>query len=150
MEVRIMVKSSSSSDMQQTAGFLGGLVKQVRLAWRLFRDSRVPGWVKMIPFAGFLYLLSPIDLIPDWFLPGLGEVDDVVLLVLAMKMFIDLSPPGVVRDHLADLFGTKDRTGATSDTSGTDTIDGAYRVLDAGPANPEWLPVDPSRDRITT
>jgi uncharacterized membrane protein YkvA (DUF1232 family) len=137
MEVRIMGKTSPSSDMQQTAGFLGGLVKQVRLAWRLFNDSRVPGWVKMIPFAGLLYLLSPIDLIPDWVLPGLGEVDDVVLLVLAMKMFIDLSPPGIVREHLQDLFGMKDRTRPTSDPSDTRTIDGTYRVLDEGPADSE-------------
>ena len=140
-----MGNSSPSSEMQQTAGFLGGLVKQVRLAWRLFRDSRVPGWVKMIPFAGLLYLLSPIDLLPDWILPGLGEVDDVVLLILAMKMFIDLSPPGVVRDHLEDLFGTKDRTVAGGDPSGMETIDGTYRVLDKGPTDPTWVPVDPSR-----
>jgi len=99
----------------------------------------------MIPFAGLLYLLSPIDLLPDWLLPGLGEVDDVVLLILAMKMFIDLSPPGVVRDHLEDLFGTKDRPGATGNASGVETIDGTYRVLDEGPVDPRWVPVDPSR-----
>jgi uncharacterized membrane protein YkvA (DUF1232 family) len=130
-----MGKSSPSSDMQQTAGFLGGLLQQVRLAWRLFRDSRVPGWVKMIPFAGLLYFLSPIDLIPDWALPGLGEVDDVVLLILAMKMFIDLSPPGIVRQHLQDLFGVNDTARPTSDSSGTQTIDGTYRVLDEGPTD---------------
>lgn len=135
-----MGKSSPSSDMQQTAGFLGGLVKQVRLAWRLLQDGRVPGWVKMIPFAGLLYFLSPIDLIPDWVLPGLGEVDDVVLLVLAMKMFIDLSPPGIVREHLEDLFGMKDRARPNSDPSATQTIDGTYRVLDEGSADPSRGP----------
>ena len=131
-----MGNSSPSSDMQQTAGFLGNLIRQVRLAWRLFQDSRVPGWVKMIPFAGLLYFLSPIDLIPDWALPGLGEVDDVVLLILAVKMFIDLSPPGIVREHLQDLFGVKDKVRPTDVSSETQTIDGTYRVLDEGPADP--------------
>jgi len=145
MEVGIMGKSSPSSDMQQTAGFLGGLIQQVRLAWRLFSDSRVPGWVKMIPFAGVLYFLSPIDLIPDWVLPGLGEVDDVVLLILAMKMFIDLSPPGIVREHLQDLFGVRDQARPTSNSSGTQTIDGTYRVLDDGAADPSRRPDDIQR-----
>jgi len=74
-----MSKFTPSSELNETAGFLGGLVKQSRLAWRLLRDGRVPGWVKMIPFAGLLYFLSPIDLIPDMAIPGLGEIDDVVV-----------------------------------------------------------------------
>ena len=51
-----MSKSRPSSTLTETAGFLGGLIKQGRLAWRLLRDSRVPDWVKMIPFAGLVYL----------------------------------------------------------------------------------------------
>ncbi len=49
-----MSRFTPSSELNETAGFLGGLVKQSRLAWRLLRDGRVPGWVKMIPFAGLL------------------------------------------------------------------------------------------------
>jgi len=91
-------------DIDETAGMVGGVIKQARLAWRLLRDARVPGWAKMIPVAGALYLLSPIDILPEALLPLLGEVDDVVILLLAVKLFIDLSPPGVVREHLRDLF----------------------------------------------
>ena len=105
---------------------MGGLVKQGRLAWRLFQDARVPGWVKMIPVAGLLYLLSPIDLIPDLMLPGLGEVDDVVLLLLSLKVFIDLSPPGIVREHLEDLFGVSRKPPSGDEPY----IDAPYRVLD--------------------
>jgi uncharacterized membrane protein YkvA (DUF1232 family) len=116
-----------SSELNETAGFLGGLIQQARLAWRLLRDGRVPGWVKLIPVAGVLYLLSPIDLIPDLALPGLGEVDDVVLLLLALKMFVDMSPPGVVREHLDNLLGKQGqaRDGSTSEVY----IDAPYRVL---------------------
>lgn len=118
-----------SSDLTETAGFLGGLVQQARLAWRLLHDGRVPGWVKMIPVAGFLYLLSPIDLIPDLMLPGLGEVDDIVILLLALKMFVDMSPDGVVREHLENLLGK--RGPAPGAESGAEPyIDASYRVLD--------------------
>jgi uncharacterized membrane protein YkvA (DUF1232 family) len=117
---------SPSSHLYETAGFLGGVFKQVRLAWRLYKDGRVPGWVKLIPMAGLLYLLSPIDLLPDLMLPGLGEVDDIVMLLLALKLFVDLSPPGIVREHLNDLFG------ATAETPRNEQpyIDAPYRVVD--------------------
>lgn len=140
-----MSKLPPSSDLQQTSGFLGGLIKQARLAWRLLNDGRVPGWVKAIPFAALLYFLSPIDLIPDWALPGLGEVDDVVLLVLALKMFVDLSPPGIVREHLEDLFGARSAAHPAGDTPGGPTIDGTYRVLDEGPSTPQRTPENTQR-----
>ena len=126
-----MSRFTPSSELNETAGFLGGLVKQSRLAWRLLRDGRVPGWVKMIPFAGLLYFLSPIDLIPDMAIPGLGEIDDVVVLVLALKMFVDLSPASIVREHLEDLFGMSRNARQPTEPSTPATIEGSYRVLDA-------------------
>jgi uncharacterized membrane protein YkvA (DUF1232 family) len=125
-----MTKPSPSSDLQETAGFLGGLVRQARLGWRLLNDSRVPGWIKLIPAVGLVYLLSPIDLIPDLMLPGLGEVDDIVVLVLALKMFVDLSPPGVVREHLQDLLGKRGATAPPDEPAEGPTIEAAYRLLD--------------------
>ena len=100
-----MNRSSQSSGLQQNAGFVGGLIQQGRLAWRLLNDGRVPGWVKLIPFAALLYFLSPIDLLPDWVFPGLGEVDDIVVILLALKVFVDLSPVGVVREQFVNVFG---------------------------------------------
>jgi len=125
-----MSKSISSSDLNETAGFFGGLIKQIRLAWRLLRDSRVPEWVKMIPFAGLLYFLLPIDLIPELALPGLGEIDDIAILLLALKMFVELSPAPVVREHLEALFGTPRRARHAAEPATSTTIDGDYRVLD--------------------
>jgi uncharacterized membrane protein YkvA (DUF1232 family) len=116
--------------LQETAGMAGGLIKQARLAWRLWTDGRVPGWVKLIPAAAIIYFLSPIDLIPDWALPGLGEVDDVVVLLLALKAFVDLSPPGVVREHLETLMGKKRRRDTGTNVSSESYIDAPYRILD--------------------
>lgn len=127
-----MSEKRSASDLQNKAGFVGGLIHQARLAWRLFTDGRVPGWVKFIPVAALLYFLSPIDLIPDLALPGLGEVDDVVILLLALKLFVDLSPSGIVRQHVEDLFGIRSDA-PSADGPGTEPyIDAPYRVLDQG------------------
>ena len=135
-----MSKYTPSSDVYETAGFLGGLIKQGRLALRLLRDARVPGWVKMIPFAGLLYFLSPIDLLPDFALPGLGEIDDVVILLLALKAFVDLSPASIVREHLEDLFGTRKAARPAAEPSAPMTIEGSYRILDD--PTPERSPSD--------
>lgn len=51
---------------------------------RLRRDPRVPRSVKMaVAFAG-LWVLSPIDLIPE-FLPVIGPLDDVIVVALALR-----------------------------------------------------------------
>jgi uncharacterized membrane protein YkvA (DUF1232 family) len=123
-------KLSSEFNLQESFGFVGGLVKQARLGWRLLQDSRVPAWVKVIPFAAFVYLLSPIDLIPDMLLPGLGELDDIVVLVLALKMFVDLSPSGVVREHLEELMGKQSGTRPDDEPASGPYIEVPYRVLD--------------------
>ncbi len=125
-----MSDKSPSPDPRATAGFLGDLIKQARLTWRLFKDSRVSGWVKLIPVIALLYFLSPIDLIPDLALPGLGEVDDVVLLLLALKGFISLSPAGIVREHLDNLSGRRKDARPTNVRPEGAIIEAPYRVLD--------------------
>ncbi len=74
--------------------------RQGRLAIRLLKDSRVPIWPKAILAAGLIYLLSPIDLLPDFAVPGLGYVDDLLLLLLALRGFIAACPAPVVQEHL--------------------------------------------------
>lgn len=113
-------------DLSETAG----LIRQARLVWRLLRDGRVPGWVKLLPVAGILYLLSPADLIPDMIIPGLGELDDLAVILLSLKAFIDLSPPGVVREHLETLVARRGRSRPANDLSAGSYIDGSYRILD--------------------
>jgi uncharacterized membrane protein YkvA (DUF1232 family) len=56
----------------------------VTTARRLRRDPRVPRRAKIaVAFAG-LWVLSPIDLIPE-FLPVIGPLDDVVVVALALR-----------------------------------------------------------------
>ena len=61
-------------------------------ARRLRKDPRVPKRVKLVVgFAG-LYVLSPIDLIPE-FLPIIGPLDDIVVVALALRYAARRIPP---------------------------------------------------------
>ena len=51
---------------------------------RLRTDPRVPGKVKVALLFALLWVLSPIDLIPE-FLPVIGPLDDVVVVALALR-----------------------------------------------------------------
>lgn len=77
---------------------LRGIVDQFVLTWRLLRDSRVPFWLKLIPFAEILYILSPLDFIPDVFI-GIGQLDDLGILIGGMRLFEALAPAYVVAEH---------------------------------------------------
>jgi uncharacterized membrane protein YkvA (DUF1232 family) len=70
----------------------------VKLVWRLLRDRRVPSRIKatLVLLGG--YLASPVDLIPD-FIPGIGQVDDLVLVAFALDQILNRVPDEVVREH---------------------------------------------------
>ena len=64
---------------------LVGLVPSVaRLVHSLMRDRLVPMDVRVVLVAVTLWLLSPIDLIPE-FVPVLGPLDDVVVAILGLR-----------------------------------------------------------------
>ncbi len=116
-------------------GFFRNLVLQARLVWLLLRDPRVPLWLKAMPIASLAYLISPLDFLPDS-IPILTQLDDVAILLLGFRLFIDLSPPEVVAEHLQKLneqaSSWKVESGATKDSKAdlesgeTGVIDGSY------------------------
>ena len=124
------MKVQSQSSVQETAGFVGNLVRQGRLVWRLLQDRRVPGWLKLIPAAAVVYFLSPIDLLPDLMLPGLGELDDLAILFIALKTFVELAPPGVVREHLEQLMGRPRDEAQGPGSASEPPIDVPYRLIE--------------------
>jgi uncharacterized membrane protein YkvA (DUF1232 family) len=63
------------------AGFLPACVTAVR---RLRRHPAVPRSARVALVVAGLWVLSPIDLIPE-FLPVIGPLDDVVVVALALR-----------------------------------------------------------------
>ena len=73
-----------------------------RLYWRLFRDRRVPILPKALLVLTLVYVVSPLDIIPD-FIPVIGEMDDIVVVLSGLWLFIRLCPPEVVRETVHDI-----------------------------------------------
>ena len=61
------------------------------------KDPRVPWPVKLLAAAAVAYALSPIDLIPD-FIPILGQLDDLILVPLAIWLVVRLMPAGLIEE----------------------------------------------------
>lgn len=81
-------------------GFWKEIWQQARLIYGLMLDPEVPTYLKLIPFGAIAYLLSPIDLIPDMML-GLGQLDDLTVLLVLSRAFINLAPGEAVARHRA-------------------------------------------------
>jgi uncharacterized membrane protein YkvA (DUF1232 family) len=67
--------------LRDLASFVPDCVTTVR---RLRRDPRVPRRAKVVVALAGLWLLSPIDLLPE-FLPVIGPLDDVLVVALALR-----------------------------------------------------------------
>jgi uncharacterized membrane protein YkvA (DUF1232 family) len=67
--------------LRDLAGFVPDCVTTVR---QLRGDPRVPRRAKVVVALAGLWLLSPIDLLPE-FLPVIGPLDDVVVVALALR-----------------------------------------------------------------
>jgi uncharacterized membrane protein YkvA (DUF1232 family) len=92
---------------EERAGLIRELINRSILTWRLFWDRRVGFLPKLIPLLGIAYLVSPIDLLAEVPLFGiigpLAYLDDVGLILLALNLFVQASPPDIVREHLREL-----------------------------------------------
>lgn len=64
----------------------------------LAKDPAVPRGPKIWLGAATLWLLSPIDLLPE-FLPVIGPLDDAVVAALALRHLVRRAGSGVVRTH---------------------------------------------------
>jgi uncharacterized membrane protein YkvA (DUF1232 family) len=65
-----------------------------RVAWHALRHPGTPVWFKLGLAGVLVYLVSPVDLVPD-VLPVLGVVDDLVMVPLVVGFLIRQLPPTV-------------------------------------------------------
>ncbi|MFN2526207.1 MAG: YkvA family protein [Actinomycetota bacterium] len=70
----------------------------LKLVWRLVRDPRVPARSKASLVVLIGYIVLPIDVIPD-FIPGLGQLDELVLTAFALDQILNRVPYEVVAEH---------------------------------------------------
>lgn len=82
----------------RTLGMLPGILREARLAWRLWRDRRVPWWTKGVPVLSLLYIIWPLDFLSDPLL-GLGQLDDLGVILLGISLFISLAPSDLVATY---------------------------------------------------
>ena len=121
-------RSSSGTATQPKAGVLTEILRNAQLAWHLLIDRRVGLLLKLIiPGLMLGYLIFPVDLLPD-FIPVLGQLDDLAILALGIKIFIELSPKDIVRDYRGEWAGTPP-VGPAEPTDNGETLDAEYRVI---------------------
>lgn len=70
----------------------------LKLLVGLMRDSRVSRFDRLLVIGAIAYIVSPFDFIPD-FLPFLGEVDDIFLLMLSLQRLVEHTGRRVLMDH---------------------------------------------------
>jgi uncharacterized membrane protein YkvA (DUF1232 family) len=71
--------------------------QKIRFFRLLITDKRVPRRAKLLPLALIPYLASPIDIVPD-FIPVLGYMDDVAIVLAVLALTIRFTPRPVIED----------------------------------------------------
>jgi uncharacterized membrane protein YkvA (DUF1232 family) len=93
--VLVLLAAGRRSHARALAGFVPDCAVLFK---RLLADRRVPRRSK-VPLALLAgYLISPIDLVPD-FIPVAGQLDDAILVALALRSVTRAAGPGIVQEH---------------------------------------------------
>ncbi len=110
------------------------LHRRAWLTWRLYRDPRVsPGLKRAITVGAFAYVVSPIDVLPDLLL-GIGQVDDLGILVglvfLLSNLLVKFAPEDVLSSYLDGTYRDTrgEATEARQPTDDDADIDVPFRV----------------------
>lgn len=88
-------KSESKGRMKNALLFLPNMVK---LLGKMMADGRVPVAEKALFVAAIVYVVSPLDFIPDIF-PFIGQVDDIYLVALVLLRLLNRTDEAVVREN---------------------------------------------------
>ena len=83
---------------ERVKGALKAIPNLGKLLLRLARDPRVPRRNKLMFGSIAAYLILPWDFIPDW-MPGIGQLDDIVLIALGLDALVNRVPQSVLEEH---------------------------------------------------
>ena len=76
------------------------LRRDLIVLWRAFRHPETPLWLKAAMLALVAYMISPVDLVPE-FLVLFGILDDVLIITFASRLIVSKLPDGVYQDVMA-------------------------------------------------
>lgn len=88
-------KGEMKDRMRNMLMFLPNMVK---LLGKLLADTRVPAVDKALFVGAIVYVIMPLDFIPD-FLPFIGQVDDTYLVALTLLRLINHTDETIIRQH---------------------------------------------------
>lgn len=71
------------------------LRKETHVFYLIFRHPRTPWYARLVAACAAGYLLSPIQLIPN-FIPVIGVLDDVVVILVGLKLIRRMTPADVL------------------------------------------------------
>jgi uncharacterized membrane protein YkvA (DUF1232 family) len=94
VSVAALIAAGRREDARALAGFIPDCIV---LIGRLARDRRVSRPRRIVLLCVLGYLAMPIDLVPD-FLPGIGQLDDAVLVGVALRMVVHAGGTSIVRE----------------------------------------------------
>ena len=98
-ESKSKIKRREKSEMKgRMHSFLMFLPNMLMLLGRLLKDNRVPIAEKALFAAAIVYVISPLDFIPDIF-PFIGQVDDLYVVALVLLRLVNRTDETVVREH---------------------------------------------------
>lgn len=83
-------------------GVLARTPRYIRLGWLLMHDPTVGRRGKAALAGGLAYAVSPIDPVPG-FIPVLGQLDDLAVLLLAVRTALRSAPTEVADARLAEV-----------------------------------------------
>lgn len=89
---------SKSAPIREPPSAVALLPRMARFVYHLARDPRVPFTVKLAVLGLGAYIVSPVDLIPDW-IPVAGVMDDLLLIPIVMNYVFATIPEEVLIDH---------------------------------------------------
>jgi uncharacterized membrane protein YkvA (DUF1232 family) len=91
-------RKEKSELKSRMSNFLMFLPNMFMLLGRLIKDNRVPIAEKALFAAAIVYVIMPLDFIPDIF-PFIGQVDDIYLVALTLLRLINRTDESIVREH---------------------------------------------------
>ena len=94
--LRKFTKRASLKDIPKIAGKLGAMNRgpvvqiwdKVQVLWRFIKDPNVAWGKKATAVGSLVYLISPLDAVPD-FIPAAGLLDDVAVILFVVQMLAE-------------------------------------------------------------